>query len=113
VRARIELLMNPHENRHKDLVRLLYRITENNKLYRNNQQSIQEITVTAQALLKEEWKRVKNGEPTYEASRVLAAITFFGAVLYPVHLFFIYLFKLPHSEFDNLTGKLWSAIFAS
>lgn len=112
MRARIELLMNPHENRHKDLVRLLYRITENNKLYRNNQQSIQEITVTAQALLKEEWKRVKNGEPTYGGPAVSLLRSLFS-VPYSTLSTSSSFICLNAPEFDNLTGKLWSAIFAS
>lgn len=101
---KIELSINPREKIFHDLLLALHAIIER---FRHEgwispyafQEHIKQVAEIAQDLLKGEWNRVKRGEPFYEGSRIVStialAIIAFILVLYAVHLFFIYLFKLP------------------
>ncbi|MDD5053036.1 MAG: hypothetical protein PHO27_09935 [Sulfuricurvum sp.] len=61
-KSKIELLINPNEEKHIKLVTLLELTIDNLQKRINNDINIKNITILAQEILKEEWTRVKRGD---------------------------------------------------
>jgi hypothetical protein len=70
LRSQIALLINPNEEDHRNLLTLVDRAMSVARVHRDQEFSRaaaeihHEITATAQGILKREWERVKEGEPT-------------------------------------------------
>lgn len=84
IKSKIELLINPKEDKHIQLVQLLNQIVEEIKKNTNLSNSINELTKLAQKIFKEEWDRVKNGEPIYKFSKWTFGLSTLGIILYTI-----------------------------
>lgn len=62
LKSKIELLINPNEEKHVRLVQLLENVIQNLQKQEDNDQNINNLTALAQQILKEEWERVKKGD---------------------------------------------------
>lgn len=81
--ARIELRINPDE--HKTFVNALTVIQETSVVTDDiavREQKVQTLIQESQLLLKKEWKRVKRGELTFVATKVIAGAFVFAAAIF-------------------------------
>ena len=85
IQSKINLLINPKENKHQDLVTLLNTIIENIKNQTDNSEKITELTELAQKILKEEWDRVKSGEPIFKFFKWIFGLTTVGIIIYTIY----------------------------
>jgi hypothetical protein len=99
VSTRIKLRLNPAESRNKAILQSMYKMEALFKQL-NNARSLEKMNAIgsalekdASALLKKEWKRVKNGEPIYIGAKVLAAVIFLAAAI----IFTFLLWKIYHA----------------
>ena len=90
--TRIILLLNPNENcsYSKDLTESLNKI---NKLMKEKQwneisSGVEELRGLSQQVLKTEWTRVKEGEPTFKWSKRIAILMFTVAIGIAVFMFY-------------------------
>ncbi len=84
LQSKITLLINPKEEKHQELVDLLD--TTINMIIKDpiNTIDYDRITSLSQEILKEEWKRVKNGEPIYKISKFIFGFATSGILIYLV-----------------------------
>ncbi len=101
---RIKLRLNKNEPEHKELQRLLEtEIKIQNQInidkghdYTEALDAIERASDYSQDILKSEWERVKNGEPTYRYSKYFAvAILFLGFVVFSLSAYVILSSRLP------------------
>jgi hypothetical protein len=85
VQLKINLLINPKEYKHQDLVALLNAITENITTQTNNNENIVDLTTLSQKILKKEWDRVKDGEPIFKISKWIFGLTTVWILVYAIY----------------------------
>jgi hypothetical protein len=85
IKSKIELLINPREQKHIQLVSLLTESIENIKKLESNSSVVDRITNISQKILKEEWKRVKDGEPFFKFFRFAFGLAIVGIILYSLY----------------------------
>jgi len=81
LQSKIELLINPKEKEHIELIALIDNIIqelndcnhifEYQKIHENN---IKKLTSLSQGILKKEWDRVKDGEPIFKTLKIVLGI---------------------------------------
>ena len=95
VYSRIMLRLNPEDNEHEELLRMMRSIiSKQNEAIAakaNSQETMKAIQVAtdySRPLIKKEWNRVKKGEPAYRYARNIAAVGI--VILCIVLIFFIF-----------------------
>lgn len=82
IQSKIQLLINPKEDKHKALVLLIETIIENTKRLEDNDENIKNLTKKSQEVLKDEWDRVKRGEPVFKFTKWTVGTISVGLMLY-------------------------------
>ena len=89
LQSKIELLINPKEEKHIELVQLIDDTIQKLQAHKDifeykktHQESIKKLTSLSQEILKEEWERVKKGEPFFYRFKLFFGITIIAAILY-------------------------------
>ena len=90
IQSKINLLINPKEDNHNKLVALLDTIIENIKSQADNKENITNLTSLSQKILKEEWSRVKNGEPIFKFFKWTFGLTTIGILMYAIYKLLCY-----------------------
>lgn len=85
VKSKIELLINQAEGNHLKLVQLLDNIIDSLKKIENNDKNINDLTRLSQTILKEEWKKVKDGEPIFFYFKWFFGFTIVGIIFYALY----------------------------
>lgn len=85
LQSKIALLINPKEVKHTKLIELLDTIIQNIMQHENNTHAISELTELSQQILKEEWDRVKKGEPIFNIFKWTFGITTVGVIIYAIY----------------------------
>lgn len=82
IQSKVQLLINPKEEKHRELVQIMANMVDNLKNRKNNDASVQSLTNKSQEILKEEWVRVKQGEPVFKFSKWFVGLVSLGLLLY-------------------------------
>jgi hypothetical protein len=111
---RIKLRLNKNEPEHKKLqclletaIKIQNRINIDKGLdYTDALDAIERASDYSQDILKSEWERVKNGEPTYRYSKYFAiAVLFLGLVVFSLSAYVILNNRLPDAVSENNVTK--------
>lgn len=114
---RIKLRLNKKELEHQELQRLLEtsiniqnEINMNKGLdYTEALKAIEKAFEYSQDILKNEWERVKKGEPTYRKSKNFAvAVLVLGFVVFSISAYVILHSRLPDAESEKTVTKLFN-----
>ena len=114
---RVKLRLNKNEPEHKELQRLLETaINIQNRInidkgldYTEALDAIERASDYSQDILKSEWERVKNGEPTYRRSKKIAfAVLFIGLVVFSLSAYVILSSRLSGTVSEKTATKLIS-----
>ena len=85
IKSKIELLIDPAEENHLKLVQLLNKIIVSLRKLESNDENVNDLIKLSQSILKEEWKKVKDGEPIFKFFKWVFGITTVGIILYVLY----------------------------
>lgn len=85
LQSKIALLINPKENKHTEMIDLLDTMILNIMQQQENRMNIKTLTELSQQILKEEWDRVKKGEPIFKFFKWAFGITTVGVIIYSIY----------------------------
>ena len=94
LQSKIELLINPKEKEHIELIALIDNIIQELKDYdhifeyqKKHENNIKKLTTLSQDILKKEWDRVKDGEPIFKTLKIVLGIVTIVGIPYLIYDF--------------------------